>query len=79
MQVINKKAGHLFSLFVLLVALTFSQSVLAKEWYQGGTLHQANGLEWQKASYDNKLATMGDMAASVYNEEEFISRYPKRH
>lgn len=50
-----------------------SESQKKKEWYEGGTLHQANALEWQKASHANKLATIGDMVAGLYNKKAFKS------
>ena len=31
-----------------------------KKWYEGGTLHQKSGLDWQKASRADKLATCAD-------------------
>lgn len=42
-----------------------------RKWYEGGTLHNANALEWQVADYENKLATAGDFVASVYSNEMF--------
>ena len=35
------------------------------QWYKGGTLHAANGLEWQQADASNRLATAADMVAAV--------------
>jgi hypothetical protein len=35
------------------------------QWYAGGTLHEANGLEWQQADASNRLATAADMVATV--------------
>src|SRR5256885_17183495 len=35
------------------------------QWYSGGTLHEANGLEWQKADARNRLATAADMVAVI--------------
>ena len=35
------------------------------QWYSGGTLHAANGLEWQQANESNRLATAADMVAAV--------------
>ncbi len=48
--------------------LTFSifsivSTAYAQEWYNGGTLHKADGNEWYAASYANKLATAGDFSA----------------
>jgi predicted transcriptional regulator len=39
------------------------------EWYEGGTLHHAGALEWQQASYENKLATCADFVSSVWNNK----------
>lgn len=36
-----------------------------KTWYQGGTLHGVSALEWQGASYENKLATCADFVAKL--------------
>ena len=35
------------------------------QWYSGGTLHAANGREWQQADASNRLATAADMVAAV--------------
>lgn len=56
---------QLAALLVLVLAI-FSQTASAKEWYEGGTLHDANGLEWQQATYANKLATAGGLVAIVF-------------
>lgn len=52
-------------------ALFLSQAVLAAEWYEGGTLHKANALEWQQATEANKLATVSDFVAGIYNRNGF--------
>lgn len=36
---------------------------MAKQWYEGGTLHYATVAEWQNASYTNKTATAGSYGA----------------
>lgn len=41
----------------------------AAEWYEGGTLHQANALQWQKASDADKLATCSDLVAAMYTNK----------
>lgn len=38
------------------------------EWYEGGTLHDATVGEWNRATYENKLATCGDFVAVRTNE-----------
>lgn len=35
-------------------------------WYQGGTLHKAKAAEWNRATYENKLATAGDFLATLW-------------
>lgn len=47
-------------------ALFLTQAVMAAEWYEGGTLHKANALEWQQATEANKLATVSDFLANAY-------------
>lgn len=56
--------------FIFIIAF-FSQAAAAAEWYEGGTLHQANALEWQQATAANKLATVGDFVAGTYKREGF--------
>lgn len=43
----------------------------AAEWYEGGTLHKANALQWQKASDADKLATCSDLVAAMYTSKSF--------
>ncbi|WP_426008279.1 hypothetical protein [Aeromonas salmonicida] len=43
----------------------------ADAWYEGGTLHQANALQWQKASEADKLATCSDLVAAIYKNKSF--------
>lgn len=38
------------------------------QWYSGGTLHKATGVEWQQADASNQLATAADMVAAVVKE-----------
>ncbi len=42
-----------------------------KKWYDGGTLHDASALEWQKASAANKLATCADLV-TVLKENDAL-------
>ncbi len=44
-----------------------AQAQAAPQWYEGGTLHEATGLDWQKATYADKLATAGDILARLNN------------
>jgi hypothetical protein len=40
-----------------------ARSSIIREWYEGGTLQDKGILDWQKASYENKLGTCGDLVA----------------
>ena len=44
---------------------------MPEKWYEGGTLHQENGLVWQKASNKNKLATCADIVANMWSKKMF--------
>ena len=46
-------------------------AVQEKKWYEGGTLHKATALEWQNASYDNKMATCADFFSALYAGKNF--------
>lgn len=46
--------------------ILLSSSVLAGEWYQGGTLHKSTLKEWFSAPPRNRLATAGDWAAVLW-------------
>jgi uncharacterized protein YgiM (DUF1202 family) len=41
-------------------------------WYQGGTLHNANALEWQRASHANKLATCADFITKKWKGKDLL-------
>ncbi|MDC9611569.1 hypothetical protein, partial [Pseudoalteromonas sp. GABNS16H] len=45
--------------------LLFGEKSSQKEWYEGGTLHDATIRQWLDATYDNKRATAGDWVTSV--------------
>ncbi len=51
------------TIFMLLLIL-FPTCVFCGEWYEGGTLFEANALEWQKATYANKMATCANFLAA---------------
>ncbi|HBU2531603.1 TPA: hypothetical protein MCU09_003848 [Klebsiella pneumoniae] len=51
----------------LLLFLFVSFSSHAREWYEGGTLQKAGALDWQSATYENKLATSADLIAKLYS------------
>lgn len=42
-----------------------------QKWYVGGTLHDATALEWQDATFENKLATCGDIIAVFRRDKKF--------
>lgn len=72
----------LFLLFVVVVISMFTSSpesskenqsvVAAKKWYQGGTLYNENGIAWQSATAENKLATCADIVAVMYEKKMFV-------
>lgn len=53
------------------VVFLWAQLAVAAEWYEGGALHKANALEWQQATEANKLATVSDFVAGIYNRNGF--------
>ena len=55
-----------YSLLLVLALLVIVAPVSAKEWYEGGTLHEATIAQWKRASYQNKLATCGDWLSALY-------------
>jgi hypothetical protein len=38
----------------------------AAKWYEGGTLHNASALEWQRASQEDRLATCADFVVKAH-------------
>lgn len=41
----------------------------SKQWYRGGTLHNATIAEWKIATQENRLATSADMIAATLKSE----------
>ncbi|MET5232298.1 hypothetical protein WHX03_17100 [Serratia marcescens] len=71
MKLFNVKICSLFKygIFLLAAILAINSSAAnADNWYQGGTLHDANALVWQKASPKDKLATCADFIAGLYSK-----------
>ena len=58
-------------LLLLVMVLLVPTSVCAKEWYEGGTLHNATAIEWQNATFQNKLATCGDFVSTAWQNKSF--------
>ena len=52
-----------FLIFVSLVML--STTAIAKEWYEGGTLHNATAGRWRAGSPENQLATAADWVTKI--------------
>ena len=47
----------------------YGRSTLSSgKWYEGGTLHGAGALVWQKSTYANKLATCADIVSYAFQE-----------
>ena len=60
-------------LFIFLMICLVTNFLSAKEWYQGGNLHQSTFITWRSASYENKLATCADWLFSMKEWKEYIS------
>lgn len=48
-----------------------------KHWYDDATLIHASALEWQEASYENKLATAGNIYAVFWNNKKLSNKVMK--
>lgn len=55
--------------------LCTSLLVYAKEWYEGGTLENADGHEWLEASEENKLASAGGLLKEKFDNDQLDSDY----
>ena len=42
-----------------------SQPITSKQWFRGGSLHNATAAQWKSATYQNKLATAADWLTST--------------
>lgn len=49
-----------------------------KAWYEGGNLHNAGALDWQQATFENKLATCADFIAGLSEGGEFNAKTSSR-
>ena len=58
-------------IILLILVLFIPTNVCAKNWYEGGTLHSKSALEWQVASYENKLATCSDFVSTTWQNKSF--------
>lgn len=56
----------IYSVSIIIALLIACVPVSAKEWYEGGTLHQATIAQWKRASQSNKLATCADWISALY-------------
>ena len=56
-------------LFIVFFLMIIPASIIAQEWYEGGDLHNKSALEWQEASYENKLATCADFVAVAWQND----------
>lgn len=75
MKGFNTQLSYLFkSVFILFLAILAinANSAFAKDWYQGGTLHEANAISWQKATQQDKLATCADFIAGMYSKDLLV-------
>ena len=60
---------YVFLLFIGMLLMSVNADAKAKNWYEGGNLHQANALAWQTASYNNKLATCADFMTIMWTKK----------
>jgi len=51
----------------------YSNETTSHEWYHDGTLHEASIFEWKSASYENQLATAGDILAGTAWKDQINS------
>jgi hypothetical protein len=59
------KALLLFLVCAIVLGVAADPAAKMK-WYEGGTLHRLTALDWQKATYANKLATCADFVAHAW-------------
>ena len=52
-------------IFSMSISVQLQADESKKEWFQGGTLHQATIYEWIEASAENKLATASDWLSAT--------------
>ncbi|HHQ6631954.1 TPA: hypothetical protein ACSTL1_003454 [Serratia fonticola] len=69
MKGLKTQLSYFFKGAILLILVINANSAFAKDWYQGGTLHEANALTWQKATNQDKLATCADFIAGLYSKD----------
>ena len=73
---------HVFSIFLLIFLCALGAGSIddgqtnskSDKWYSGGTLHRATVAQWKGASYENKLATAADWAASSGEGKELFRK-----
>ncbi|MBD2786645.1 hypothetical protein ID858_17900 [Xenorhabdus sp. DI] len=59
--------------FFLLTATAHAES-----WYEGGNLHRANAIAWQKANNENKVATCADFIAGMWEDGQLSNELSKK-
>ena len=57
---------RIYSLLLVFAVLVLCAPACAKEWYEGGTLHNATIAQWKRASRQNKIATCADWLSALY-------------
>lgn len=65
-------------LYFVGILLALTSQAFTKEWYEGGTLHKKSALDWQTASYENKLATCSDFIAQIWQKKGFTPKMQNR-
>lgn len=59
-------------LSIIILCVICSSMTYAKQWYEGGTLHNSTFREWKAATYQNKLATCADYLCCMEEWKEYI-------
>ncbi len=56
---------YVYSLLLVIALLVCVAPVSAKEWYEGGTLHDATIAQWKRAKRQDKIATCADWVSAL--------------
>ena len=64
-------------MIALIVSLAFLPVANAKEFYEGGTLHDSTLQQWSESDDSNKIATSADWITTVLGQDQVIKVYSK--
>jgi hypothetical protein len=57
---------------------TYRVQDVGPKWYEGGTLHRGNALDWQEASEEDKLATCADFISTMWMQKRLKPIYLRK-